>query len=109
MQHPDQEALELSQQDGAVRLRVRVCPRASRERLLGTHDGALKVGLTAPPVQGAANAALVKLLAKKLGVARSALTISAGSQGRNKTLRIEGMDLAGVRARLGVEASEARQ
>lgn len=92
--------LKLVERDGAVLLPVRVAPRASRQRVLGEHDGALKVGLTAPPVEGAANAALIKLLAKTLGVGRSALTITAGAQSRSKTVRIEGATADAVRAAL---------
>lgn len=80
---------------------MRVQPRASRDALAGERDGALLVRLTAPPVEGAANAALVRLLGKTLGVAPSALRILAGSTGRSKVVAVEGLDAAAVRARLG--------
>ena len=68
--------------DGAVRFSVRVTPRASRAAITGVHAGALKVSLTAPPVEGAANAALIELLADALGVAKRAVRIEHGDHGR---------------------------
>jgi uncharacterized protein (TIGR00251 family) len=62
---------------GSVTIDVRVIPRASRSEVVGLHDGALKVRLAAPPVDGAANAELIKLLAKKFGVAKSEVSSSA--------------------------------
>jgi len=66
-------------------------------------DGALEVRISAPPVEGAANDALVELLARELGVARRAVSLISGEHGRSKRLRIEGLTLAEVRARLGLE------
>jgi uncharacterized protein len=83
-----------------VTVRVRVQPRSSREQLAGVRDGALVVKLTAPPVEGEANAALVALLAKVLGVPRGAVTLRHGARGRDKTLHIAGIDVDTARARL---------
>lgn len=69
-------------------LAVRVQPRASRDRIEGPHDGRLKVRLTAPPVDGKANAHLIKVLAKAFGVAKGAVTLEAGQAGRDKRVRI---------------------
>lgn len=102
------EQLELIEQSGGTHFRVRVAPRAAREALLGVHDGALKVSLTAPPVEGAANDALVQLLAKMLGVPRRALSLLHGEHARRKTLRVEGMSASAVRAALTAVASERR-
>lgn len=74
--------------DGPVVLDVRVVPRASRSEIVGFHDGALKVRIAAPPVDGAANAELVKLLAKQFGVAKSDVEIIGGQASRNKRIRI---------------------
>lgn len=82
--------------DGTVRLRVRVQPRASRTEIVGEHDGALRIRVAAPPVDGAANDALVKFLAKRLGVAQSALTVASGGTGRTKLIAISGIDAATV-------------
>ena len=83
--------LSVRQTDGGVSFEVRVSPRASRDAVQGVHDGALKVALTAPPVEGAANAALCKLLSKELGVPKRAVTIVRGETSRNKTVSIEGL------------------
>ncbi len=81
-------------------LRIRVQPRASRDALAGERDGALVVRLTAPPVEGAANEALGRVLGRALGVAPSRLWIVAGATGRNKRVAVQGVSLADVRARL---------
>jgi len=77
--------------DGDVVLSVRVQPRASRNEVVGMHGDALKIRLTAPPVDGAANQALVKFVAKRLGCGRSAVAIEHGFSGRLKQLRIRDM------------------
>jgi len=71
-----------------VTFSVRVVPRASRSEIVGLHDGALKIRIAAPPVEGAANNELVRFLAKKLGVPRSAVTLASGANSRSKTIRI---------------------
>ena len=82
------------------RLAVHVAPRAAANRLLGPYRGALKVALTAPPVAGAANAALIDFLAEVLGIPRSRITLVTGSTGRRKLLHIAGLTPAAVLARL---------
>jgi len=89
--------LRIREQDGAVTFEVRVAPRASRNRVVGIQDGALKVALTAPPVDGAANEALKKLLAKALGVAKSDVEILRGDRARIKVLRVHGVSANDVR------------
>jgi uncharacterized protein (TIGR00251 family) len=89
--------LRVREQDGAVVFEVRVAPRASRSRVIGVQDGALKVALTAPPVDGAANQALRKLLAKTLGVSKSDVEIVRGDRARHKVLRVKGIHAADVR------------
>ena len=71
--------LRISSTGTGVRLSVRVQPRASDSRVAGVHGDALKVRLTAPPVDGAANAALVELLADTFGIAERSITIVAGA------------------------------
>ena len=85
-------ALPYRRQGAAWLLDLLVQPRAARTELAGLHDGRLKLRLTAPPVQGAANAALVEFLAECLGVPRSALSVARGSSGRRKTIRISAGD-----------------
>lgn len=94
-------ALVIEEKDGVVRFAVRVSPRASREAIAGVHDGALKVALTAPPVEGAANAALIALLAKALGVPKRSVRIVSGESSRQKRVEVEGVDAARVRALAG--------
>ena len=69
-----------------------VQPRAARTGLAGLHDGRLKLRLTAPPVDGAANAALVQFLADRLGLPRAAVEVASGDTGRRKTIRIAAGD-----------------
>ena len=83
-----------------MRLAVRVTPRASRDELAGERQGALYVRLTAPPVEGRANDALRKLLARWLGVPRSRVKIAAGKRARTKTVHIAGLTAAEVLDRL---------
>jgi len=84
---------------GAI-LQVRVTPRAARTAIAGIRGRALSVRLTAPPVEGAANRELVIVLARALAVRPAAVTIAAGRHGRQKQVRIDGLDPESVRARL---------
>lgn len=74
------------------RLAVRIAPRSSRDAVLGTHDGALKIALTAPPVDGEANAALIAFVAKGLGVPKRRVRIASGATQRDKVLKLDGVD-----------------
>jgi len=69
---------------------VLVQPRASRARIGPRHDGRIKIAVTAPPVDGEANAAVIDLVAKALGVPRGAVEVIAGVASRRKTLRVTG-------------------
>jgi uncharacterized protein (TIGR00251 family) len=77
---------------GGVELAVLVQPRASRTRVVGEHDGLLKIQLAAPPVEGEANAALVEFLSKLLGVPRRQVELLTGDASRRKRLAIHGVD-----------------
>jgi hypothetical protein len=79
---------------GGVVLEVLVQPRASRTRVVGEHDGRLKIQLAAPPVDGEANAALLAFLADALGVKRAEVALLAGESGRRKRVRIAGITAA---------------
>lgn len=85
--------------DGAL-LPVLVQPRASRDQVVGVHDGRLKVQLKAPPVEGAANEAAERFLAKMLGVGRGDVTLVKGASSRRKAFLVKGLDGRAVRARL---------
>ncbi len=84
----------------AAVLAVRVIPRAPRTVVDGERAGAILVRLAAPPVDGAANDALVTFLAAALGVPRRQVTIVSGATSRDKRVRIEGLDESAVRGRL---------
>jgi len=83
---------------GGVQLAVLVQPRASRSRVVGEHDGLLKIQLAAPPVEGEANAALIELLARLLGVPKRQVSLVAGDTSRRKRVRIEGVEPAAAEA-----------
>ena len=76
---------------GGVRFDVRVQLRASRNEVVGEHDGALRVRLAAPPVDGAANEALVEFLAKVLRVAKRDVKIVSGATSKRKIVEIDGV------------------
>ena len=84
-------AWSLAETNGAVTFTVRVTPRSSRNQIVGVEGGALKIRLTAPPVEGAANAALIEFIAAWLGVKRSAVSIVSGDKARNKIVRVNGV------------------
>jgi len=84
------------------RLEVRVLPRASREELAGFDEtGRLRIRLTAPPVEGEANRALLRFLAARLGVPRRRVSLVRGESSRNKVIEVEGMEIEELRRRLG--------
>ena len=84
------------------RLEVKALPGASSNAVTGTMGNAVKIKLRAPPVEGRANEALIEFLSEQLGVHHRAITLERGDTSRLKLLRIEGLDLATVRSRLGV-------
>jgi uncharacterized protein (TIGR00251 family) len=80
---------------------VHVTPRGRKNELVGIlPDGTLKIRLTAPPVEGAANKALLELLAKVLGVRAGSLEIIGGEKGRDKIISVEDLDAVTVEARV---------
>jgi uncharacterized protein (TIGR00251 family) len=84
-----------------VEVAVRVRPRARRDGLAGVRDGRMLVDVTAPPVDGKANAAVCAVVAAAAGVPRSAVSVVRGAAARDKLLRVDG-DEAAVRAALGL-------
>jgi uncharacterized protein (TIGR00251 family) len=81
---------------------VRLQPRARRTEVAGERGGAVLVRVTAPPVDGRANAALCALLAERLGVAPSRVSVVRGATARDKVVRVEGLEPATLRAALGL-------
>ncbi len=84
-----------------TRIRVRLTPRSASNEIIGWRDGLLRVRVTAPPIDGKANAALERLIAKTLGVRKSAVSLVSGARGREKTIEIEGYREAEVHNLLG--------
>lgn len=85
--------------DGIL-ISIRVIPRAGKSGLAGTRGDALLVRLHAPPVEGAANAELIDLIATVLDVPRRAVSIVAGERSRQKRVRVSGIDAAAAAPRL---------
>ena len=90
--------LNVDERNGETFFTVRVQPRASRTATAGVRDGALVVRLTAPPVEGEANEALVALLASCLKAPKSAVRILSGARGRTKRVAVRGAGAAQVAA-----------
>jgi uncharacterized protein (TIGR00251 family) len=82
---------------------VRVVPRSAREGVAGTSGGAVRIRLTAPPVENRANEALVRFLSKSLDIPRRRVELVTGDRGRHKVVRIEGMSRDEIFRRLGLE------
>ncbi len=87
--------------DDGVSFAVRVQPRARRNAIVGELGDALKIALTAPPVDGRANEACVEFFAELFDVPRSSVTITSGQSSRNKVIRVMGISVAEIRRRLG--------
>ena len=88
------------QPDGSTLLSLYIQPKASRNQIIGLHDGALKLAITAPPVDGQANAALIGFLAETLGVTKKDITITHGHSGRRKELAVRGLPATLIRQKL---------
>lgn len=82
-------------------LKLHVTPRGSRNEVIGWRNDTLCVKITAPPVEGAANAAIVKFIADALGIRKSQIELVSGEKSREKTLRVTGLTDTEIRARIG--------
>ena len=82
--------IQYSERDGALQFTVRVVVRASRSAVAGEHDGMLRVRVAAPPVDGAANEELLRVLARAFGVPTSGVCITSGHASRLKQVRVRG-------------------
>ncbi len=94
--------IEIRETSSGVSFAVRLQPRAKKTAIIGEMDGALKLSVTDPPIEGRANEALVRFIADLLKVSRSSVTIAAGESNRNKVIRVEGVTAEQVRFRLKV-------
>ncbi len=88
--------IEISEREGSIVFAVRVTPRAGRDAIEGEYQGALKVRLTAPPMEDRANDALRRFLAVRLNVPVSAVRIVGGDKSRNKRVAVAGVTRAQV-------------
>ncbi|HEX8747597.1 MAG TPA: DUF167 domain-containing protein [Pyrinomonadaceae bacterium] len=98
-----EETIHCTARDGAIVFSVRVVPRASRSRVAGAHDGALRVRVAAPPVDGAANEELTRTLAQALEVPRRAVEITAGHASKLKQVRVHGIDCSKLKTLAGAK------
>ncbi|MFC1467924.1 DUF167 domain-containing protein [Verrucomicrobiota bacterium] len=94
----------LEEKANSVILRVRVVPRASRTEVQGVYGDELKIRLNAPPVDGKANASLVKFLSKKLNVSKGSIKLQSGEASRSKRLVVSELSSREIIARLGCES-----
>ena len=90
----------IQEDDGCVTFAVKIHPRAKKDAISGELGEALKLSLTAPPLEGRANQACIEFLAKLLKVPRSSVTIASGHTNRNKVIRVAGVTGQYVRERL---------
>ena len=93
--------LELNEKDGAVTIKVRVQPRASRTEIIGEHAGAIKMRVAAPPVDGKANEECRRYLAKLLKVGATSVEIISGDSSRDKVIRVSNISALRVLEALG--------
>jgi uncharacterized protein (TIGR00251 family) len=94
--------MELKESPAGVSFAVKVHPRASKNAITGEVGGALKLALTAPPVNSKANDACIDFFAKLLNLPRSSVTIAAGQTSRNKVIRVAGLTAEEARRRLKI-------
>jgi uncharacterized protein (TIGR00251 family) len=92
--------IPIHETSGGVTFAVKIHPRAKKSAITGQIGDALKVSLTAPPVDGKANEACIEFFANLLKVARSSVTIAAGQTSRNKVIRVAGLTAQQVKDRL---------
>lgn len=83
--------IDFSEDGRGVTFAVRIVPRASTSEIIGDHDGALRIRIAAPPVAGAANRELTRLLAKILKVPQNAVEIVSGASSKKKIIRLKGV------------------
>ena len=100
----DAAALTLDVRDDGILLMLRVSPKAGSDRIGGVHNGALKVAVTAPPDKGRANDAVIRLLAKALGVPPSGIELVSGATSRDKKVRLPAGVSAAARMQMQAEA-----
>ena len=86
--------IQATEKDGWLIFNVRVVPKSSRSEIVGEMDGALKIKIAAPPVDGAANEELIRVLSKRFGLAKNAVEILSGQTSKQKQVRVSGANHA---------------
>jgi uncharacterized protein (TIGR00251 family) len=94
--------IPMQESGSAVTFAVKVHPRAKKNAITGELGDALKISLTAPPIDGKANEACIEFFAKLLKVPRSSVTIASGHTSRSKVIRVAGLSAEEVRKRVGM-------
>ncbi|MBC8206931.1 MAG: YggU family protein [Kiritimatiellales bacterium] len=92
----------MNEAPGGLDVRIKAVPRAAKNEIQGVHDGALKIRLTTPPVDGKANQALIKFLSKTLNISKAQIELAQGETSRHKTVRISGLTKQQLIERIGV-------
>ena len=92
--------LRINPYKSGIRFSAVIQPRSTQNEILGVHNNSLKIRLTSPPVDGAANKTCIKFLAKSLGVSPSKIRIVAGLNNKNKTIEIDDIDESAFRNKL---------
>lgn len=85
-------------------LKLHVTPRGSRSEIIGWREDTLCVKITAPPVEGAANAAIVKFIADSLGVRKNQVELVSGERSREKTVKVTGLSDSDIRSRISTRS-----
>jgi hypothetical protein len=88
--------IQLTEKEDSIIFSVSIVPRASKSEVVGEHDGALKIRIAAPPVGGAANAELIRILSKEFDVSKSAVEIMTGQTSKRKQVKISGVKSAAL-------------
>ncbi|WP_413289930.1 DUF167 domain-containing protein [Bdellovibrio sp. HCB337] len=96
------QAKVITKTERGCRLSLFVQPKSSKNEIIGPHNGALKIKITAPPVDGKANAELVDFLSEILGIPKRQIEILKGETGRNKSVEIFGLSPEEIRGKLGL-------
>jgi uncharacterized protein (TIGR00251 family) len=94
--------IPIKESGGAATFAIKVHPRAKKNAITGVLGDALKVSLTAPPIDGRANDACIEFFANLLKVPRSSVTIASGEGSRNKVIRVSGLSVEEVRKRIAI-------
>jgi uncharacterized protein len=100
--------LKYTERDGTITFQVRVVPRASKSSIVGTHDGILRIRVSAPPVNGSANEESLRIISKALDVSVSRVEIIRGQTSKIKTIKVSGVAIDKLKEIAGVADKKNR-